>query len=64
MYSMVKNKAINVVAFAVDYLGRIGRVDSGGISVGGMITQIVEHFGYPTVLLEDTPITGKTKVDM
>lgn len=38
MYSMLQNKAINVVAFAADYLGRVGRVDSGGILVGGMIT--------------------------
>jgi hypothetical protein len=64
VYSMVQNKAINVAAFVADYLGRVGRADSGGISVGGMITQIAEHFGYQTVLLEDTPIAGKTKIDM
>lgn len=29
-----------------------------------MITQIAEHFGYQAVLLEDTPITCKTKIDM
>lgn len=34
MYSMAQNKAINVSAFAVDYLGRVGRADSVGISVG------------------------------
>lgn len=64
MYSMVQNQAINVVAFATDYLGRVGQVDSGGISVGGMITQIAEHFGYHAVLLEDTSVAGKTKIDM
>lgn len=64
MYSMVQNKAISVAAFAADYLGRVGRADSGGISVGGMITQIAEHFGYQAVLLEDTPIAGHTKIDM
>ncbi|XP_050918961.1 ADP-ribosylation factor GTPase-activating protein AGD2-like [Lathyrus oleraceus] len=61
---MTHNKAINVAAFVADYLGRVGRADSGGISVGGMITQIAEHFGYQVVLLEDTPIAGKTKIDM
>jgi hypothetical protein len=64
MYSMAQNKAINVVAFAADYLGRVGRADSGGISVGVMITQISEYLGYQAVLLEDTPIAGKTKIDM
>jgi hypothetical protein len=61
---MTQNKSINVAAVADDYLGRVGRADSGGISVGGMITQIAEHFGYQVVLLEDTPIAGKTKIDM
>lgn len=64
MYSMAQNKAINVAAFTADYLGRVGRADSGGISVGSMITQIAEDFGYQVVLLEHTPITGKTKNDM
>lgn len=64
MYSMAQNKTINVAAFAADYLGRVGRVDSGGISVGGMITQIAKHFGYQVVLLEDTPIASKTIIDI
>jgi hypothetical protein len=38
MYSMAQVKTINVAAFATDYLGRVGRANSGGISVGGMIT--------------------------
>ena len=64
MYSMAQNKAINVAAFAANYLSRVGRANSGGISVGGRITQITEHFGYQAVLLEDTPIAGNTKIDM
>lgn len=46
MYSMAKNKSINVDAFTTDYLGKVGRADFEGISVGDMITQIVEHFRY------------------
>lgn len=64
MYSMVQNHAINVVAFVADYLGRVGRADFGGISVGGIITQIAEHFGYHAVLLEDILVAGKNKIDM
>lgn len=64
LYLMAQNQAINVTAFAADYLGRVGREDSDGISVGGMITQIAENFSYHTALLEDTPMAGKTKVDM
>ena len=64
MYLMAQNKTINVAAFVAHYLGRVGREDSEGISVGGMITQIVEHFGYQAVLLEDTLVVGKTKIDM
>lgn len=29
-----------------------------------MITQITEHFGYHVVLLEDTSVVGKAKIDM
>ena len=29
-----------------------------------MITQIAEHFGYHAILLEDTPVVGKTKINM
>lgn len=64
MYSMAQNKTINVAVFAADYLGRVGRANSDGISMGGMITQIALHFGYQAVLLEDTPIAGNTKIDM
>lgn len=38
MYSMVQNQAINVAAFATDYLERVGRADSVSIFVGGRIT--------------------------
>lgn len=61
---MTENQSINVVAFVVNYLGRVGRVDFGGISVRGMITQIAEHFGYHAILLEETPVACKTKIDM
>lgn len=64
LYSMTHNQSINVVAFATDYLGRVGREDSGDISVRGKITLITEHFGYHTVLLEETPVVDKTKFDM
>ncbi|XP_050908779.1 uncharacterized protein LOC127122500 [Lathyrus oleraceus] len=43
-------RAINIVAFVDDYLGRVGWADSGSISVGGMIIQIAEHFGFITAL--------------
>lgn len=29
-----------------------------------MITQIAKHFGYHAMLLEDTPVPSKTKIDM
>lgn len=61
---MTHNQSINVAVFAADYLGRVGRADSGGISVGGMITQIAKHFGYHAILLEETPVEGKMKIDM
>lgn len=61
---MAHNQSINVATFATDYLGRVIRGDSSGISVGGMITQIAKHISYNTVLLDETPIAGKTKIDM
>lgn len=64
MYSMAQNQAIDVAGFAADYLGRVGQADSGGISVGGLITHIAEHFGYHAVFLEYTLVAGKTKIDM
>lgn len=64
MYSMAQNQAINVVSLAADYLGRVGRADSGGIFVGGRITHITEYFRYHVVLLEDTVVAGKIKIDM
>lgn len=62
--SMAHKQSINVASFATDYFRRVGRADSSGISIGGMITQIAEHFGYHAVLLEETPVAGKTKIDM
>lgn len=63
LYSMAQNQAINVAAFAADYLGRVGQPNSCGISIGGMITLIDEHFGYHAVLLEETLVEGNTKID-
>ena len=64
LYSMVSQTPINVAAFAVDYLGRVGRATSGDISVGGMITQIVDHFGFGATLADSQQVTGKNKLDM
>lgn len=64
LYAMTHNQSINIATFAVDYLGGVGREDSSGIYVGGMITQIAEHFGYHAILLEETPVAGKIKIDM
>lgn len=61
---MAQREHVNVAAFAADYLGRVGRVFFRGISVGSMITQIIEHIGYGHVLLEETPVVGKNKVGM
>lgn len=46
LYSMAHNQFIDVASFPTNYLGRVGWVESGGISIGGMITHIAEHFGY------------------
>lgn len=44
---------VNVDVFTTNYLGREARVDTGGISVGGLITQIVEHLELEFNLAED-----------
>lgn len=64
LYSMAAQTPINVAAFAVDYLGRVGRATSGNISVGGMITQIADHFRFGVVLAEAPQVPGKNKLDM
>ncbi|XP_050908560.1 uncharacterized protein LOC127122233 [Lathyrus oleraceus] len=53
-----------IPAFAADYLGRVGRATSGDISVGGMITQIADHFGFGAALADSPQVPGKTKLDM
>lgn len=37
---MAHPQPVNVAAFAAGFLGIVGRANSGGIYVGGMITQI------------------------
>src|SRR3954467_13585408 len=64
LYAMLHHDVLNVAAFVADFLGKVGRASSGGISVGGLITQIAVHFGYRELLDTDTPIAGKTKIDM
>lgn len=61
---MANNEIINVDAFAANYLGRVARAPTRGIFVEGMITQTAEHLRYSLNLSYDTPVTGKTKIDM
>lgn len=61
---MTNRVAVSVVEFAVDYLGRVGRAAQGGISIGGIITQIAHHFRYDPTALNETPVEGKHKLDM
>ena len=55
---------VNVAAFVADHLGRVGRATSGGISVGGIITQITNHFGYDPVVLDKSLIVGNDNFNM
>src|SRR3954471_19041849 len=64
LYAMLHHDVLNAAAFVADFLGKVGRASSSGISVGGLITQIAVHFGYKELLDTDTPIAGKTKIDM
>ena len=52
------------MTFAADYLGRVGRATSNDISVGGMITQIADHFGFGAALVDSPQVPGKSKLDM
>lgn len=61
---MTNKVAVSVAAFAADYLDRVGRVAQGGISIGGIITQIAHHFGYDPAALNETSVSGKNKLDM
>lgn len=38
IYSMLNREFFNVVAFATDFLRRVGRATTSGISVGGIVT--------------------------
>lgn len=55
---------VNVYVFTTNYLGREARADTGGTSVRGLITQIVEHLGLGFNLAEDQLVEGKSKIDM
>ena len=61
---MAHNERINAAAFAANHLKQVGHATTGDISVGGMITQIASHFGYDQLLMEETAVIGKTKIDM
>lgn len=64
LFAMTNRVVVSVAAFAADYLGRMGRAAQGGISIEGIITQIAHHFGYDTSTLNETPVAGKSKLDM
>lgn len=64
LFAMANRVAVSMEAFAADYLGRMGRATQGGISIGGIITQIAHHFGYDPTALNETPVAGKHKLDM
>ena len=59
-----KYEIINVAAFRTNYLGRVARAPTEGISVGGMITKIAEHLTFWLNLSSKTPVAGKAKIDM
>lgn len=64
LHAIANNAIINVVAFTTNYLGRVARAPTGGISMGGMITQIAQHLRYSLNLSSNTPVVGKAKIDM
>jgi hypothetical protein len=64
LYIMASQASINVAAFAADYLGRYGRATICDISIGGMITQIADHFGFGVALVDTPQVPGKSKLDM
>jgi hypothetical protein len=61
---MANHERVNVAAFAANHLKQVGHASTGDISVGGMITQIADHFGYGQLLMEESAVAGKTKIDM
>ena len=61
---MATASPVNEATFAVNYLGKVDRATYGGISVGGMITQMARHFGYDLVAFNEAHIAGKSKLDM
>lgn len=61
---MANRVAMSVSSFAADYLGCVWRAAQGRISIGGIITPIAQYFGYDPTVLNETPIAGKSKLDM
>lgn len=55
---------VHIITFAANYLGKVARVATGGISVGDLITQIIEHLVLEFNLAEDRLVEGKNKIDM
>lgn len=64
LYYMTNNAILNFVAFAVNYLGKVACAATRGISVKGMITQIIEQLGIEFNLVEDRIVEGRIKVGM
>ncbi|KAI5388149.1 uncharacterized protein LOC127100949 isoform X2 [Lathyrus oleraceus] len=64
LHCMANNARVNATAFAANHLKQVGYASTCEISVGGMITQIADHFGYGRLLMEEPAVAGKTKIDM
>lgn len=57
LHCMANNERVNAAAFAANHLKQVGYASTGDISVGGMITQIADHFGYGQLLMEESAVT-------
>lgn len=64
LHCMANNERVNAAAFAANHLKQVIYAITGEIYVGGMITQIADHFGYGRLLMEEPAVAGKTKIDM
>ncbi|KAI5441424.1 hypothetical protein KIW84_010772 [Lathyrus oleraceus] len=64
LHCMANNERVNAASFAANHLKQVGHATTGDISVGGLITQIADHFGYGQLLWEEVAVMGKTKIDM
>lgn len=61
---MPNNVIINVVAFAENYLCNVSLAATWDISVGCMITQNAEFFGFEFKLADDHVVEGKGNTNM